>query len=199
MKPGLKLHQGYPAGRDPREMTQDQLREAGHEPMSPLQALRAHCLDCCAQQAKEVALCPAVGCPSWAFRMGTDPWRQPASAARREAARRTMAKLNARRNRGGAEPSPTATEHGTEPSLASELTPAPTWATGGGGRATKRSRTVRTEQAVNGTARTARSRPTSRWRSRERRGGDGERGDPIAGSPRPSELPEPETHSREAA
>src|ERR1700736_1798976 len=79
-----------------------------YEPMNPLQALRARCLDCCAQQPKDVALCPAVGCPSWPFRMGTHPWRKPASEARREAARRTMAKLNARRNRGGAEPSPTA-------------------------------------------------------------------------------------------
>jgi hypothetical protein len=50
MKPGLKLYQGHPAGRDPPEMTQDELREAGHEPMSPLQALRARCLDCCGAQ-----------------------------------------------------------------------------------------------------------------------------------------------------
>jgi hypothetical protein len=70
MKPGLKLHQGHPAGRDPREMTQDELREAGHEPTSPLRALRARCLDCCGHQEKEVALCPAVDCPSWPFRMG---------------------------------------------------------------------------------------------------------------------------------
>jgi hypothetical protein len=31
MKPGLKLHRGHAAGRDPRDMTQDELREAGHE------------------------------------------------------------------------------------------------------------------------------------------------------------------------
>src|SRR5215469_17810389 len=103
MKPGLKLHQGHPAGRDPREMTPDDLREAGHEPLSPLQALRAHCLDCCGYEEKEVALCPAVKCPSWPYRMGTNPWRKPASEARRAAARRTMTALNARRGkRGGA-------------------------------------------------------------------------------------------------
>jgi hypothetical protein len=95
-----------------------------------LQAIRAHCLDCCAYQEREVALCPAVKCPSWPFRMGTDPWRKPASEARREAARRTMAALNARRNRGGTEPPPTAPEHGTEPSPEREPTVAPTWATG---------------------------------------------------------------------
>jgi hypothetical protein len=110
------------------EMTQDELREAGHEPMSPLQALRARCLDCCGQE-KEVALCPAADCPSWPFRMGTDPWRKPASEARREAARRTMAEINARRGKGnGAGSSGSPSEHGTEPALASEPTPALTWA-----------------------------------------------------------------------
>lgn len=132
MKPGHKLHRGHPAGRDPREMTQDELRDAGHEPMSPLQALRARCLDCCGHQEKEVALCPAADCPSWPFRMGTDPWRKPASEARREAARRTMGEINARRGKGnGAGSSGSPSEHGTAASPASEPTPALTWTTGG--------------------------------------------------------------------
>jgi len=129
MKPGLKLYQGHPAGRDPRQMTQDELRAAGHEPKSPLRALRARCLDCCGYQEKEVALCPAVDCPSWPFRMGTDPWRKPASEARREAARRTMASLNARRNRNGTAPSPTPPDHGTAPPSAEGSGVAPIWAT----------------------------------------------------------------------
>jgi len=129
MRPGLKLHQGYPAGRDPREMTQDELREAGHEPTSPLQALRARCLDCCAFQSREVALCPAVDCPSWPFRMGTDPWRKPASEARREAARGVMTRLNARRNRSGTEPSTTPPDRGTEPFPATGPGVAPVWTT----------------------------------------------------------------------
>ena len=96
MKPGLKLYQGHPAARDLREMTQDDLRKAGH----PLQALRTRCLDCCGYQEKEVALCSAVDCPFWPFRMGTDPLRKPTSEARREAARRVMSDLNARRRKG---------------------------------------------------------------------------------------------------
>jgi hypothetical protein len=130
MKPGLKLHKGHLVGRDPREMTREELREAGHEQMSALQALRARCLDCCRHQEREVALCPAVDCPSWPFRTGHDPWRKPASEARREAARRTIAEINARRGKGdsaGSSASPT--EHGTEPAPASEPTPALTWAT----------------------------------------------------------------------
>ena len=128
MQPGLKLHQGHPAGRDPREMTQDELREAGHEPMSLQQAIRARCLDCCGYQEKEVALCPAVNCPSWPFRMGTDPWRKPASEARRVAARRTMTSLNARRRKqDGAEPSTSHSHDGTAPLLAEGSEATPTW------------------------------------------------------------------------
>jgi hypothetical protein len=130
MKPGLKLYKGYPAGGDPREMTPDELREVGHEPMSPLQALRARCLDCCADQEREVALCTTVDCPSWPFRMGTDPWRKPASAARREAARRTMTSLNARRRKqDGIESSASPPDSGTAPLLAEGSDVAPIWDT----------------------------------------------------------------------
>jgi len=119
MKPGLKLHQGHPAGRDPREMSPQELREAGHEPMPPLQAIRAHCLDCSGGQSNEVAHCAAVECPSWPFRMGTNPWRKPASEVRREAARRTMGRINAgRRKRDGSETSASPPERGIAPSLA---------------------------------------------------------------------------------
>jgi len=130
MKPGLRLYQGHPAGRDPREMTQDELKAAGHEPMSPLQALRARCLDCCGDQEKEVALCPAVDCPSWPFRMGTDPWRKPASEARREAARKAMSTLNARRQKGDdTEPSASPSNDGTAPLLAEGSEVALIWGT----------------------------------------------------------------------
>jgi hypothetical protein len=65
MEHGRKRHEGNFAGRDPREMTPDELREVGHQPMSPLHAVRARCLDCCAQQANAVARCSAMRCPSW--------------------------------------------------------------------------------------------------------------------------------------
>jgi hypothetical protein len=135
MKPGLKLHKGHPAGRDPREMTREELRAAGHEPMSALQALRARCLDCCRHQEREVALCPAVDCPAWPFRTGTDPWRKPASEARREAARRTMAEINARRGKGNdAGSSGRPPDHGTEPPSTTGTTAGHTWIPGGADR-----------------------------------------------------------------
>jgi hypothetical protein len=138
MKPGLKLYQGHPAGRDPREMTRDELRAAGHEPRSPLQALRARCLDCCNYQEKEVALCPAVDCPSWPFRMATDPWRKAASQARREAARRTMTRLNARRRKqDGSEACASPSDSGIAPSSAEGSEVSPTWVTARFDRAPK--------------------------------------------------------------
>jgi hypothetical protein len=40
---------GYMVGRDPRGMTQVELRGMGHEPLRPMAAIRAKCLDCCAE------------------------------------------------------------------------------------------------------------------------------------------------------
>ena len=42
---------------------------------NPLEAIRARCLDCCCFQPSEVRKCVAVDCPSWPFRMGTNPFR----------------------------------------------------------------------------------------------------------------------------
>jgi hypothetical protein len=66
--------EGFPVGRDPRSMGRAELEALGHEPMTPMEALRAHCLDC-AGSASEVRLCMALRCPSWPFRMGSSPWR----------------------------------------------------------------------------------------------------------------------------
>ena len=82
---------GQPVGRDPRKLDQEGLQELGHLPMSPLSALRARCIDCCAGSADEVKKCIAVGCASWPFRMGVNPWRS-VSEGRREAGRRLAAK-----------------------------------------------------------------------------------------------------------
>ena len=47
-----------------------------HREANPLKALRLRCLDCCCGSASEVRKCTAVACPSWPFRMGTNPFRQ---------------------------------------------------------------------------------------------------------------------------
>jgi hypothetical protein len=78
-------HRGFLEGRDPRTMSRDELGVMGHRPMSPLRAIRAHCLDCCAGSAQEVAKCMALRCPSWPFRMGSNPYREPPSDEHRQA------------------------------------------------------------------------------------------------------------------
>jgi hypothetical protein len=83
---------GYLVGRDPRQMSQDELRAMDDEPMSPMQAIRAKCLDCCAGSSDEVRKCVAMTCPSWPFRTGKNPWRSPISEERRESLRERFAR-----------------------------------------------------------------------------------------------------------
>ena len=54
-------------------------REAGHEDLLPLEAIRAKCLDCSCFQPSEVRLCEDLKCPLWPFRAGRYPVgrRQP--------------------------------------------------------------------------------------------------------------------------
>ena len=92
---GLEDRNGALVGRDPRQMTTEELEQLGHERISPLKALRLRCLDCCAGSASEVRLCVSVTCPSWPFRMGRSPWRQPLSEETRERLARSAFKIAA--------------------------------------------------------------------------------------------------------
>ena len=75
--PGLEISsEGFAIGRDPRDMTQDDLNAVGHSAMPVLSAIRAKCLDCCCAQQSEVRKCTATGCALWPFRMGQNPWRE---------------------------------------------------------------------------------------------------------------------------
>ncbi|WP_324742074.1 hypothetical protein U8326_02210 [Tsuneonella sp. CC-YZS046] len=47
---------------------------AGHNPKSPMQAIREKCLDCTGYQPSEVARCESVICPLWPFRAGKHPY-----------------------------------------------------------------------------------------------------------------------------
>jgi hypothetical protein len=85
---------GYYVGRDPRRMTSVELEAMGHTRLSPIDAIRAKCLDCCGGSPSEVRLCVAVTCPNWPFRTGKNPWRAPPSEAQREAGRRLGARIN---------------------------------------------------------------------------------------------------------
>jgi hypothetical protein len=76
---------GNLVGRDPRRMGKAGLEAAGFEPLTPMAVVRTKCLDCCAGSAQEVRYCVAVDCPSWPYRMGSNPFRSPISEQRRAA------------------------------------------------------------------------------------------------------------------
>ena len=60
---------------DPSEMTADELAAKGYERVSPLKAIRRHCIDCSGGSKHEVKLCPSA-CDLRPYRMGSDPWRR---------------------------------------------------------------------------------------------------------------------------
>jgi len=65
---------GSTEGVDPRTVSPDDLRNAGHDDRSMSQAIRAKCLDCSNDQPSEVRRCTATGCKLWPYRMGTNPF-----------------------------------------------------------------------------------------------------------------------------
>ncbi len=58
--------------------------------LTPIQAIRAKCKDCCASATKEVKMCPSNHCPHWSYRHGKRP--KPGSAEERVHV--AMGKLN---------------------------------------------------------------------------------------------------------
>jgi hypothetical protein len=83
---------GNLVGRDPRQMGKAALAAAGFEARTPMEVIRAKCLDCCAGSAQEVRYCVAVDCPSWPYRTGSKPFRPPMSEDRKAALRENAAK-----------------------------------------------------------------------------------------------------------
>ena len=83
---------GNLVGRDPRQMGRIGLEAAGFEAMTPMEVIRAKCLDCCADSAQEVRYCVSVNCPNWPYRMGSNPFRPPMSEERKAASRAALAK-----------------------------------------------------------------------------------------------------------
>jgi hypothetical protein len=119
---GLELRDGQQVGRDPRHMRSDEIAALGHAAMSPLRALRLRCVDCSGGSTTEVRLCTAIACPAWPFRMGKNPWRAPASEARRDRARTTIVTTRARRAKNlGQEPGPDERQDGAATTLAAGI------------------------------------------------------------------------------
>ena len=61
-------------GRDPREMSEDDLNALGHHKQPLRKVIREKCLDCCGQQQAEVRRCVSVTCALWPYRMNSNPF-----------------------------------------------------------------------------------------------------------------------------
>ena len=83
-------------GRDPRDMTPDELAQFGHSKKPILTVVRRNCLDCTNGSEAEVRRCGLSSCPFWPFRMGTNPFAAEQSEERRLAAAERMRVRNAR-------------------------------------------------------------------------------------------------------
>jgi hypothetical protein len=87
--------EGCLIGRDPRTMSSAELEALGRPRVSRGDAIRANCIDCAGGNTAEVRRCAMLRCPLWPFRMGTDPYREPMSDEKREAAAVRLAKIRA--------------------------------------------------------------------------------------------------------
>ena len=52
--------------------------------LTPVKAIRAKCLDCCAFSPKEVKLCRSYSCPLWQYRFGKNPRYTPMTEERKQ-------------------------------------------------------------------------------------------------------------------
>lgn len=75
----------------------------GLDTSTPMKAIRAKCIDCCAGSRSEVERCGAVNCPLYLYRLGKSPNRKPRQLTdeQRKAAAERLAK--ARKNKQEAE------------------------------------------------------------------------------------------------
>lgn len=69
--------------------------------ITPMKAIRAKCLDCCAGQYSEVKMCTCTTCPLYDFRLGKNPNRKPRNLTeeQREALRERARKAQAARKK----------------------------------------------------------------------------------------------------
>ena len=67
---------------------------------TPLKQIRLYCIQCCADQPKEVELCPINDCPLWSYRFGHDPFRTKREYTEEQKAALRSRMENARKNKG---------------------------------------------------------------------------------------------------
>jgi hypothetical protein len=74
-----KADGGKKIGLEPSSVSRDKLRALEH-PESPIDAIRAKCVDCSGGSLSEVRKCVAFRCPLWPYRMGRNPFHARATS-----------------------------------------------------------------------------------------------------------------------
>jgi hypothetical protein len=75
-EPGTIEGEPTDIGRDPRQMSREDMIALGHQPLPLLDIIRANCIECCGGMQAEVRRCRMVACPMWPYRMATNPLRE---------------------------------------------------------------------------------------------------------------------------
>lgn len=68
-------------GVNPLNLSRKDNLALGH-PTTPMQAIRANCLECCNGSPAEVRKCTAIGCVLWPMRMGKNVYHASARLGR---------------------------------------------------------------------------------------------------------------------
>ena len=63
-------------GVHPKDLTEQELNDLGHEKIPLKEVLRQKCLDCSNHQMKEIRNCAVVTCPLWPYRMNYNPFHK---------------------------------------------------------------------------------------------------------------------------
>ena len=68
--------------------------------MTPIQAIKAKCLDCCCGSRSEVVICPVKDCSLYPFRLGKNPniAHRTMTDEQRQAAAERLARVRAAKN-----------------------------------------------------------------------------------------------------
>ena len=68
---------GSTEGKKPSLLSKDNFEALGHGKLSPLKAIRAHCVECSGDSPAEARMCVTATCPLWPYRLGKNPFRAP--------------------------------------------------------------------------------------------------------------------------
>lgn len=85
-------------GVHPKDLTEQELNDLGHEKMPLIEVIRQKCLDCTSHQMKEIRNCAVVKCANWPYRMNYNPFHKKGfSEEQTEKRKNTLKEMQAKK------------------------------------------------------------------------------------------------------